>query len=89
METLRDGFKIAEVDLRLRGPGEILGTRQSGLPEFRLADIARDAKLLMEARREALDWLSRDPSLKGMESRSLRQILKYRWGSKLELGGMG
>lgn len=89
IEKLHDGFKIAEVDLQLRGPGEVMGTRQSGLPEFRLANIARDSKLLLAARREAMDWLSRDPSLKGTESRAMREVLKHRWGEKLELSGMG
>ena len=89
IEKLHDGFKIAEVDLQLRGPGEVMGTRQSGLPEFRLANIARDSKLLLAARREAMDWLSQDPSLKGAESRAMREVLKHRWGEKLELGGMG
>ncbi len=57
MEKEHDGFKIAEADLRLRGPGELLGARQSGLADFRFANLARDARVLAEARREALAWL--------------------------------
>jgi ATP-dependent DNA helicase RecG len=53
MEETTDGFKIAEKDLEIRGPGEVLGTRQSGLPEFRIANIVRDQKILEIARREA------------------------------------
>jgi ATP-dependent DNA helicase RecG len=53
MEETTDGFKIAEKDLELRGPGEVLGTRQSGLPEFRIANIVRDQKILEVAKREA------------------------------------
>src|SRR5207302_7917375 len=53
MTSTNDGFRIAEVDLELRGPGEFFGTRQSGLPEFRAADLLRDTSLLKEARREA------------------------------------
>jgi ATP-dependent DNA helicase RecG len=53
MEETTDGFKIAEKDLELRGPGEVMGTRQSGLPEFRIANIVRDQKILEVARREA------------------------------------
>ncbi|MER3428105.1 MAG: ATP-dependent DNA helicase RecG [Pyrinomonas sp.] len=53
MEESSDGFRIAEKDLEIRGPGEILGTRQSGLPMFRLANLVRDLRLLEEARREA------------------------------------
>jgi len=53
MEQTTDGFKIAEKDLEIRGPGEVMGTRQSGLPEFRIANIVRDQKILEMARREA------------------------------------
>ncbi|MFQ5851197.1 MAG: ATP-dependent DNA helicase RecG [Candidatus Binatia bacterium] len=89
IEKVQDGFKVAEADLHLRGPGELLGTRQSGLPDFRLANLARDSELLLEARREALNWLSKDPSLSQRESWALKEILKYRWGGKLELGSIG
>lgn len=53
MEQTTDGFKIAEKDLEIRGPGEVMGTRQSGLPEFRIANIVRDQKILEIAKREA------------------------------------
>lgn len=89
MEQIQDGFKIAEADLSIRGPGELLGTRQSGLPDFRLANLARDSQLLLDARQEALDWLANDPTLTQRESRVLKEILKYRWGGRLELGGIG
>ncbi len=89
MEELQNGFKIAEVDLQLRGPGEILGTRQSGLPDFRLASVSRDSQLLLEARREALEWLAGDPLLKGKESRAMKEVLQHRWSRRLELGSIG
>jgi ATP-dependent DNA helicase RecG len=89
MESERDGFKIAEADLRLRGPGELLGARQSGLADFRFANLARDARLLLEARREALAWLQRDPELKSEASAGMNEILRHRWGSVLELGSVG
>jgi ATP-dependent DNA helicase RecG len=89
MEKEHDGFKIAEADLRLRGPGEMLGTRQSGLADFRLANILRDASLLTEAREEALAWLETDPRLSRPESRALKEVLKHRWGGRLELGSIG
>ncbi|HEX5874478.1 MAG TPA: hypothetical protein VFY60_07495, partial [Pyrinomonadaceae bacterium] len=57
-----DGFRIAEKDLELRGPGELLGTKQSGLPEFRIGNIVRDQELLELARREADFYLSREKS---------------------------
>ena len=53
MEETNDGFKIAEKDLEIRGPGEIMGTRQAGLPEFRVANLVRDLDILQAARREA------------------------------------
>ena len=86
MEKEHDGFKIAEADLRLRGPGELLGVRQSGLADFRFANLARDARLLAEARREALAWLDNDPELRSKDSAGMREILRERWGSTLQLG---
>jgi ATP-dependent DNA helicase RecG len=89
MEKERDGFKIAEADLRLRGPGELLGTRQSGLADFRLANLLRDSRILAEARKEALAWLEKDPHLRSRESMGMKEILKHRWGSRLQLGTVG
>ncbi len=89
MATEKDGFKIAEADLKLRGPGELLGTRQSGLADFRLANLTRDTQLLIAARQEALAWLEKDPELKGKESAGMREILKHRWGKRLQLGAVG
>jgi len=89
MENEHDGFKIAEADLKLRGPGEFLGTRQSGLGDFRLANLARDARLLIEAREEALAWLKNDPNLEGPDSRLMKEILIQRWGQRLQLGAVG
>ncbi len=89
MENERDGFKIAEADLRLRGPGEMLGARQSGLVDFRFANLARDTRLLAEARKEALAWLDKDPELKSKASAGMKQILRHRWGMTLQLGLVG
>ncbi|MGH7810932.1 MAG: ATP-dependent DNA helicase RecG, partial [Candidatus Binatia bacterium] len=89
MERETDGFKIAEADLKLRGPGELLGTRQSGLVDFHLANLTRDARLLIEARKEALAWLETDPQLKSKESEGMREILRHRWGKRLQLGAVG
>ncbi|MGE3293202.1 MAG: ATP-dependent DNA helicase RecG [Geminicoccaceae bacterium] len=70
-----DGFRIAEEDLRLRGPGEVLGLRQSGLPAFRFADLAHHADLLSVARELAERALTRDPGLGAPESERLRLLL--------------
>ena len=63
LEQSQDGFFIAEMDLRLRGPGEVLGTRQSGLPDFALASLMTDQEVLMLARQAAEQTLTTDPSL--------------------------
>ena len=63
LERTTDGFQIAEADLQLRGPGDFLGTRQAGLPPFRVANLVRDTALLAAARDEALAWLEHDPTL--------------------------
>jgi ATP-dependent DNA helicase RecG len=59
MAETNDGFKIAEKDLELRGPGELLGTRQSGLPEFRIGNLVRDQKILAAAKKEADFYLAK------------------------------
>jgi ATP-dependent DNA helicase RecG len=81
-----DGFRIAEADLRLRGPGEMRGTRQSGLPEFRAARLAEDAKLLELAREDAFELVGRDPRL--ASAPELRDALSGgpRSGSLLHVG---
>jgi ATP-dependent DNA helicase RecG len=75
MRETEDGFRIAEEDLRLRGAGEMLGTRQSGLPVFRMADLAQHGELLAAARDDAALVLTRDPQLKGPRGEALRVLL--------------
>ncbi|HXM69755.1 MAG TPA: ATP-dependent DNA helicase RecG, partial [Thermoanaerobaculia bacterium] len=70
-----DGFRIAEEDFRLRGPGELLGTRQSGLPDFRLADLAVHQDLLAAARDDARRALERDPELASERGQAIRTLL--------------
>jgi ATP-dependent DNA helicase RecG len=80
MAATNDGFKIAEVDLELRGPGDFLGTRQSGLPEFKVANLITDASILVQARKDAFDLVQRDPGLKHPEHYKLAEhvALLYR-----------
>ncbi len=75
MVETRDGFRIAEEDLRLRGPGEFFGTRQSGMPELILADILQDFDVLTETREAAFRLIEDDPELRRPEHRALRQRL--------------
>jgi ATP-dependent DNA helicase RecG len=89
MTGTNDGFRIAEVDLELRGPGDFFGTRQSGLPEFRVADLLRDGAMLEETRREAFALVHADPQLAAAEHRGLRGALLARWRGKLDLAGIG
>lgn len=89
MTATTDGFKIAEADLALRGPGDFFGTRQSGLPEFRVADLLRDAAALEAARRDAVALIRDDPQLLAPEHRALRSALLQRWRGKLDLAGVG
>ena len=89
MTATNDGFRIAEADLELRGPGDFFGTRQSGLPEFRVADLLRDGAMLEEARREAFALVQEDPKLLAPEHRALRASLLTRWRGKLDLAGIG
>jgi ATP-dependent DNA helicase RecG len=86
MRATNDGFKIAEADLEIRGPGEFLGTRQSGLPDFRVANILRDGRLLEEARKDAFAYAD---SQEFRDSRQVQEVLKERWGNRLELASIG
>jgi len=88
LEESNDGFRIAEADLEIRGPGEFLGTRQSGLPEFRVLNLVRDFELLQTCREAAEKLLAADPALKRPEHRRLRVHLLDRWKGKIEFSGV-
>jgi len=75
MRETEDGFRIAEEDLRLRGAGELLGTRQSGLPEFKVADLQVHGRLLQIARDDARHFLEIDPSLASERGKAIRTLL--------------
>lgn len=75
LETTNDGFKVSEFDLELRGPGQFMGTQQSGLTGFQLASLVRDQGLLQEARESAFEILRQDPLLKKPENKYLREEL--------------
>lgn len=84
-----DGFKLAEIDFELRGPGDLFGVRQHGLPPFRIADLSRDAAVLAEARVDAKAFIEADPDLGLSEHARLRRMVTMRYGQVLELGDVG
>jgi ATP-dependent DNA helicase RecG len=85
MVSTNDGFKIAEEDLAMRGPGDMYGTKQSGLIKFKLADIVQDSGILEETRVAALNMLTNDPGLTSAQHQPLRYVLSQQgkqshWG---------
>jgi len=81
----RDGFSIAEEDLRIRGPGDFTGTRQSGMPLLRAGNLLRDIKLLELSRREATDLIEKDPQLEAPEHVKLKDALHHTFGNQTNL----
>jgi len=84
-----DGFQLAEMDFELRGPGDLFGTEQHGLPPLRVADLRRDRAVLEEAREAAQRLYASDPGLKRAEHGRLRRQMLVRYGNALELGDVG
>ena len=84
-----DGFELAELDFQLRGPGDLFGTQQHGLPPLRIADLQRDREVLEEARREAQLLIGVDPGLKHDDHNKLRRQMLVRYGKALDLGDVG
>lgn len=76
MESTSNGFKVSEADLEIRGPGQFLGTRQSGLTGFKMANLVRDLKILQQARKAAFELVERDPDLKQKEHQPLKHQLE-------------
>jgi ATP-dependent DNA helicase RecG len=87
LESTNDGFKIAEEDLKLRGPGEFLGTRQSGLELLPFVDVLRDVPLLNEARAEAFEMLKTDPTLSEPKHALLKADLRQRYQTMVDFTG--
>ena len=84
-----DGFALAEMDFELRGPGDLFGTQQHGLPPLRVADLIRDREILEEARREALQLFASDPGLTQPEHARLRRQMLVRYGNALDISDVG
>ena len=84
-----DGFALAEMDFDLRGPGDLFGTQQHGLPPLRVADLRLDRTILEEARREAQQLFAADPGLKQPDHARLRRQMLVRYGNALDLSDVG
>jgi len=89
MAETDDGFEIAEADLKLRGPGDFLGTKQSGLPEFEVADIVEDQWILEQAKNAAWELIKNDPDLDKKEHRELKKVFQPYFKEKAQFYGMG
>lgn len=89
MTQTTDGFELAELDLQLRGPGDLFDTRQDGAPPLRLADLARDGELLRLARKDAQGWITRSPRLGGADEVVLKRRVLKMHGERFQLGDVG
>ncbi|QDT01830.1 ATP-dependent DNA helicase RecG [Rubripirellula lacrimiformis] len=85
-EKTDDGFELAEADFRIRGPGDLLGRKQSGLPPMRIADLNRDVEILAVARAMAQEMIDEDPDLSDGELSALRDQMMRRYAKRLDLG---
>jgi ATP-dependent DNA helicase RecG len=84
IERYQDGFKLSEVDLAIRGEGTLFGSRQSGMPDLKVAKLLRDVDVLVEARREAFALVASDPTLKRPDHRPLRREIREFLGADVE-----
>lgn len=84
MQKSGDGFVIAEEDLRIRGPGDFMGTRQSGLPELKVSNLVRDVKIIEQARKEAFALIEQDPNIEQPHHQNLKQALNHYLGNRLD-----
>lgn len=89
MCSTTDGFKLSEIDLEMRGPGDFFGTRQSGLPEFRFSNIVRDVKILQNARGDAAEILADDPELDSTKNTVIKEVLIRKWRRELQYIAIG
>ena len=85
MEETSDGFRIAEKDLELRGPGEVMGTRQAGLPEFRVANLVRDLDVLQTARQEAEFYVNQRKT----SAEAAKMIKRVQGDARMKLAAVG
>ena len=84
-----DGFELAELDFKTRGPGDLFGTQQHGMPPLRIANLIRDAEIVGLAKQDAAQMLEKDPGLSHDENQKIRERVLLRYGTVLELGDVG
>ncbi len=89
MVSYNDGFKLAEIDLKLRGPGDIFGLQQSGLPDLKYGNIITDTEELNLAREAAFNILAEDNTLTNDENKIIRSIIKEKYSSKIQFAKIG
>jgi ATP-dependent DNA helicase RecG len=89
MESTNDGFKISEVDLEIRGPGELFGTRQHGLLNLKIADLLTDGAILQTARQEAQALVQEDPRLAEARNRAVKEMVQKKYSRNFGLIEVG
>jgi ATP-dependent DNA helicase RecG len=89
MEEYTSGFKLAELDLKLRGHGDFFGVKQSGLPEFQFADIIRDTQIMNKAKQDAITVIEEDPLLTAESNQPILSVIKNRWRDEYDLFNTG
>ncbi len=89
LERSSDGFELAELDFQMRGPGDLFGTRQHGLPPLRIADLNRDGQILDQARQDAQQLVAQNPQLQDNDFRHLHRMAIRRYGQALDLADVG
>ena len=88
MTETNDGFRIAEEDLNIRGWGDFFGTKQHGIPDFKIANPIRDQKILQHSRRDAFDIVKSDPQLNQSENRLLKNIIINNYSEKIKISNI-
>ena len=89
MAEYTSGFDLAEIDLKLRGPGDIFGTKQSGMPELKYADLARDTEILIEAKKCAFGIIEKDVKLNLLANQLIKEQLKKYYTEQLKYSSIG
>ena len=84
MEKINDGFRIADEDLKLRGPGEVFGQKQSGFFQYKIADIVKDGEIIREARELAFDLVKLDPTLSRSFNKDIKEVFAKKYSHYLE-----